>query len=126
MTLAARGGPMSTDVFPGSRSARADRRRLLAASARLAGLAVAGPFESMTGPIDAAMKTLEAQTAAAWAAMAASGNPNHDELPRWPAYTADDRSMMIFDTPCRIERDPGVDLRKRVVGDLPSGFGPTG
>jgi para-nitrobenzyl esterase len=51
--------------------------------------------------------------------MAASGGPNHGGLPRWPAYTADDRSVLIFDTPCGVERDPGARLRERLVDELP-------
>lgn len=41
-----------------------------------------------------------------WTAFARNGNPNHAETPEWPAYTADDRSTMVFDQPCRIVADP--------------------
>ena len=43
----------------------------------------------------------------AWAAFARDGNPNHPGIPRWEPYTADNRSTMIFDVPCRTETDPG-------------------
>src|SRR4029434_5372805 len=33
---------------------------------------------------------------AAWAASARSGNPNHADLPNWPAFTTSDRATMIF------------------------------
>jgi para-nitrobenzyl esterase len=68
--------------------------------------------ESMTGPVTPAMRTLEAASAGAWAAMARHGEPNHKGLPNWTAYSADRRAVMIFDTPCRVENDPTADVRK--------------
>jgi para-nitrobenzyl esterase len=56
----------------------------------------------------------EAAAAGAWAALAKNGNPNHKGLPAWPAYTADTRATMIFDTPCHVENDPTGDIRKIV------------
>jgi para-nitrobenzyl esterase len=56
--------------------------------------------------------TLSRQMGAAWVAFARTGNPNHGELPHWPAYDAESKSTMIFDSPCRVKRDPeGVGLR---------------
>lgn len=71
--------------------------------------------QSMTGPISPKMRELEAQSAGAWAAFARTGNPNHEGLPDWPAYTAENKSVMIFDTPCRVEKDPGAELRAQLV-----------
>ena len=68
--------------------------------------------ESMVGPINAKMRKLEADSAGAWAAMARNGNPNHNGLPNWPAYTKDKRAVMIFDTPCRVENDPTGEVRQ--------------
>ncbi|HXY37486.1 MAG TPA: carboxylesterase/lipase family protein [Planctomycetaceae bacterium] len=68
--------------------------------------------ESMVGPISPPMRELEAATAGAWAALARSGNPNHAGLPNWPAYTADKRATMIFDTPCRVADDPTKEIRE--------------
>ena len=70
--------------------------------------------ESMVGPINAGMRKLEADSAGAWAAMARNGNPNHNGLPNWPAYTKEKREVMIFDTPCRIESDPTGEVRQIV------------
>jgi para-nitrobenzyl esterase len=67
---------------------------------------------SMVGPITAQMRTLEADSAGAWAALARSGNPNHKGLPKWPAYSAQNRAVMIFDTPCRVENDPTGEVRQ--------------
>src|SRR5262249_33391707 len=70
--------------------------------------------ESMVGPINAGMRKLETDSAGAWAAMARNGNPNHNELPNWPAYTKEKREVMILDTPCRIESDPTGEVRQIV------------
>jgi para-nitrobenzyl esterase len=79
--------------------------------------------ESMTGPVTPAMRTLEAASAGAWAAMARRGEPNHKWLPIWPAYSADRRAVMIFDTPCRVENDPTGDVRK-IMETRPAPAGP--
>ncbi|MBV8818172.1 MAG: carboxylesterase family protein, partial [Acidobacteriaceae bacterium] len=41
-----------------------------------------------------------------WAAFARTGKPGHAGLPEWPAYTAEKRSTMIFNTPCTVKNDP--------------------
>jgi len=57
-------------------------------------------------------KALAARTSEAWIQFARTGNPNHKELPNWPAYTIKDRSTMIFDKTCRMLNDPRSDERK--------------
>lgn len=66
---------------------------------------------AMTGPVNDAMRELEAQASGAWVALAKNGNPNHKGLPNWSAYTNDNKSVMCFDSPCRVENDPGAPLR---------------
>jgi len=46
------------------------------------------------------------QMSAAWVAFARTGNPNTSVLPKWPAYDAARRPVMVFN------------LRSRVVDDL--------
>jgi para-nitrobenzyl esterase len=49
---------------------------------------------------------LAASMSKAWVAFARNGNPNHDGIPYWPAYTPEKRATMIFDIECRVENDP--------------------
>jgi para-nitrobenzyl esterase len=42
----------------------------------------------------------------AWAAFARTGNPNHPNIPHWPAYSADRRAVMFLDDPCVVRNDP--------------------
>jgi para-nitrobenzyl esterase len=82
--------------------------------------------QSMTGPINKQMKALEVQAATTWATFAATGNPNHKGLPKWTPYSADNKAVMLFNTPSQVVLDPGADLRKLLLPDakLPaSGLG---
>jgi para-nitrobenzyl esterase len=51
-------------------------------------------------------------TSEAWVRFAHDGDPNHAGLPHWPAYSADDRSTMVFDTECHVAVDPRPALRE--------------
>jgi para-nitrobenzyl esterase len=48
---------------------------------------------------------------AAWAAFARSGNPNHADLPNWPAFTATGRATMILGNECKVVNDPDHEER---------------
>jgi len=57
----------------------------------------------------------------AWISFAHSGNPDHAGIPNWEPYSAENRSTMILDVPCRVEVAPyreeldaweGVPLRR--------------
>jgi para-nitrobenzyl esterase len=48
----------------------------------------------------------------AWASFARTGNPSHDEIPRWPAYTIEQRATMILDAECKVVNDPYSEERK--------------
>ncbi|MHA1805078.1 MAG: carboxylesterase family protein, partial [Promethearchaeota archaeon] len=47
-----------------------------------------------------------------WTSFARKGNPNHEELPKWPSYDLQDRATMIFDASPRVENAPLDELRK--------------
>ena len=49
---------------------------------------------------------LSSQMGRAWTSFARTGNPNHSGMPHWPAYTADTRATMYFDTPCAVRNNP--------------------
>jgi para-nitrobenzyl esterase len=49
---------------------------------------------------------LSKQMSTAWVSFARTGNPNHSGMPHWPAYTADSRATMYFDTLCVVRNDP--------------------
>jgi para-nitrobenzyl esterase len=56
--------------------------------------------------------TLAKNMSSAWAAFARSGDPNHEGIPHWPAYTAEERATMIFNIECHVENDPRSEERK--------------
>jgi para-nitrobenzyl esterase len=47
----------------------------------------------------------------AWLAFARSGDPSHERLPGWPAYTPPDRATMVFDGECVVESSRFEDVR---------------
>jgi para-nitrobenzyl esterase len=49
-----------------------------------------------------------------WIAFARTGDPNADPAPRWPAYNASDRATMIFNSECRVEKDPNRAERQAI------------
>ena len=55
---------------------------------------------------------LSKQISTAWVNFARTGNPNHNGLPHWPAYTSEQRATMYFDTSSAVRNDPeGEGLR---------------
>jgi para-nitrobenzyl esterase len=55
---------------------------------------------------------LAAALSATWAAFARNGNPDHEGIPHWPAYTSEKRATIILNTQCRIEEDPQSEERR--------------
>jgi para-nitrobenzyl esterase len=42
----------------------------------------------------------------AWATFARTGEPSHNEIPSWPAYTLEQRATMFLDAECKVVNDP--------------------
>jgi len=51
-------------------------------------------------------RALAARMSDAWIRFACTGNPNHDGLPEWPAFTAQEGAMMVFDDVCAVQNHP--------------------
>jgi para-nitrobenzyl esterase len=66
---------------------------------------------------------LSDKMSAAWAAFARTGNPNAKGLPRWTAFTADQRATMIFNNECKLVNDPYKEERLAVAALPPAGPG---
>jgi para-nitrobenzyl esterase len=64
---------------------------------------------SMTGAMQERY-ALAHRMSAAWAAFARTGNPNHADLPNWPAFSAA-YPTMVLDNECRVTNDPNKDAR---------------
>ena len=47
--------------------------------------------------IEGVSDKLEAEYAGAYVAFAKTGNPNHENMAHWPAYTPDTKTTMVFD-----------------------------
>lgn len=57
-------------------------------------------------------RALAAKISETWIRFARTGDPNHSALPKWPAFTPDKRSTMIFDNVCSTRDDPdGEELK---------------
>jgi para-nitrobenzyl esterase len=52
----------------------------------------------------------------AWIAFARKGDPNNSGLPRWPAFTAKEGALMIFDNKCEVRMNPDSKARRAVYG----------
>jgi para-nitrobenzyl esterase len=51
------------------------------------------------------------KVSAAYAAFARTGNPNHPDLPNWPAYNPTQRATMILGSECKVVNDPNREER---------------
>jgi len=61
---------------------------------------------------DPQVQSLAKVVSATWVAFARTGNPNHSGLPHWPAYDAEKRPTMTFNTPCKVVDDLEAEVRK--------------
>jgi para-nitrobenzyl esterase len=74
----------------------------------------------LNGP-NATTLQLSDQLASAWVSLAATGDPNNNRLPHWPAYDTTSRSTLILDTQTHVENDPRGAFRRywETHGTLP-------
>ena len=70
--------------------------------------------ETMTGG-GVGARTLAGKMCDAWIQFAKTGNPNHSQLPHWPAFSAETIATMIFDDPPRVEMNPDAAEQKSVA-----------
>jgi para-nitrobenzyl esterase len=56
-------------------------------------------------------ETLSKRMAHAWAAFVRTGNPSTEQL-AWPAFTPEEKQVMVFDDVCRVETDPLQKVRE--------------
>ena len=47
----------------------------------------------------------------AWVRFVHDGDPNHGDLPKWAAYSEDERATMLVDVESHLEHDPNRELR---------------
>jgi para-nitrobenzyl esterase len=66
------------------------------------------PSLTGTGPD---VRSMAEKISSAWIAFAKSGNPNTEEIPKWPAFTLETRATMVFNTTCRVDDDPDQEVR---------------
>ncbi len=66
---------------------------------------------ALNGPLDS-QRRLAKMMSAVWASFAATGNPNHANLPHWPRYTLPERATLVVDTDReQVIHDPRGELR---------------
>ena len=82
---------------------------------------------SMTGSMNNRY-ALEHRMSASWAAFARSGNPNHKDLPQWPAFSASSYPTMILGDECKVANDPNREerLALKAVRGAATGTGAAG
>jgi para-nitrobenzyl esterase len=70
------------------------------------------------GPAAPELWALSEAMQEAWLAFARTGDPNHEGLPAWPAWSADDRPVMRFDVERELLHDPDGEARRLWDGVL--------
>ena len=61
---------------------------------------------------------LAERVSGAWAAFAATGNPNSKSVPHWPPYSAADRNIMMINSTCEVVKDPARQSREVIENIL--------
>jgi para-nitrobenzyl esterase len=52
----------------------------------------------------------------AWVNFARTGNPNHPDLPVWPAFSPEKGETMVFGDPCFVRNNPEAEGRRLIAG----------
>lgn len=91
------------------------------------GFEIAFAFDNARPPVMPASEGRQAlaeRMSEAWIAFARNGRPDHAGIPRWPAYSTDERQTMIFDRgEACVERDPcGADRAAWAAAKVPTGM----
>jgi para-nitrobenzyl esterase len=68
------------------------------------------------GPASGEMQALADQISGAFTSFARTGNPNHKGLPHWQPFDATERATMIWNTECRVVKDPFKEERMARLG----------
>ena len=82
-----------------------------------------GGVEMLLGGLDDDARRLARRTAAAWAGVAHTASPAHDDLD-WPAYDLDRRQTCLLDRQVSVAPDPEGEVRE-MWAELGSTLGPT-
>jgi para-nitrobenzyl esterase len=72
--------------------------------------------ENMTGGGPEA-QALADKVSGAWINFARTGDPNHPGLPKWPEFTAENKSTMVFDNTC-VARNNLDDNLQKIVSEV--------
>ena len=70
--------------------------------------------EAMTGT-GKDRQALADKISGAWVAFARTGNPNHKQLPNWPAFNTSERATMILNDDCKVANDPHGEERRALA-----------
>ena len=71
---------------------------------------------SIGGQPTASAQALADTMSAAWASFARTGDPNHEGMVKWPAYSSTERPSMVWEEAGpRIENDPRSEQRKTML-----------
>jgi len=62
-------------------------------------------------------RALAAKVSEAWIRFARTGNPNHNGLPEWPAFTVEKQATMVFDNTCNVAYDADREELKALAGE---------
>lgn len=73
---------------------------------------ISRPFSLFDIPETPETAALAKKMSKTWMAFAHTGNPDTEDMPHWPAYTAESRNTMLFNNECRVVSDPNLETRE--------------